>query len=164
MKNINFYFEDIPLNNSEIENFLKERWGSVFIVSRGKKTEASKLPRIIARDKKQRLVGLVTFQIDDKNKICEIISIDADVRNQGIGTELIKRVEEEVKKAGCRKIWLITVNDNPEASAFYLKRGYRLIRVHPNALEESRKLKPTIPKTGKHNIQLTDEWEFEKYI
>ena len=156
MKNFSFYFENIPRNNSEIENFLIKHWESSFIVSRGKKVDAAKLPRIIARDKNKKLLGLVTFQIDKNNKTCEIVSIDAVKKGQGIGTELVKRIEQEAKKAGCKKIWLITVNDNPEAVAFYVKRGYRLVKVHLNALEKSRKLK--------HNIPLLDEWEFEKYI
>ena len=122
------------------------------------------MPRIIARDKNKKLLGLVTFQIDKNNKTCEIVSIDAVKKGQGIGTELVKRIEQEAKKAGCKKIWLITVNDNPEAVAFYVKRGYRLVKVHLNALEKSRKLKPNIPKIGKHNIPITDEWEFEKQI
>ena len=77
MKNFSFYFENIPSNNSEIENFLIKHWESSFIVSRGKKVDAAKLPRIIARDKNKKLLGLVTFQIDKNNKTCEIVSIDA---------------------------------------------------------------------------------------
>lgn len=164
MKNFSFYFENIPSNNSEIENFLKKHWGSSIIVTRGKKIDATKLPRVIVRDKSDTLIGLLTFELNKQNKTCEIVSINAVKRRQGIGTELLKRVEQEAKKSGCNKIWLITVNDNPEAAAFYSKRGYRLVKVHLNALEISRKLKPSIPKIGIHNIPLMDEWEFEKFI
>ncbi|MCX6705700.1 MAG: hypothetical protein NTV24_01165 [Candidatus Woesebacteria bacterium] len=77
---------------------------------------------------------------------------------------VINKVEEEVKEKKVTKIWLVTTNDNYEAAIFYIKKGYRLIAVHKDALDVSRKLKPQIPLKGKHNIFLQDEWEFEKLL
>ena len=75
---------------------------------------------------------------------------------------MLAEVENEAAAAGCHRIWLITLNDNPEAVVFYIKWGYKLIAVHLGALTESRKLKPQLPLIGKHGIQLHDEWELEK--
>ena len=151
-------------NREEIKEFLVKHWGSSEIVSKGKITDATKLPRIVAKDSDGRLVDLLTYLMDKTTKSCEIITIDSEVQGQGIGTKLISMLEDVAKEEGCERIWLITTNDNPEASTFYVKKGYRLVAVHLNALDASRKLKPQIPKTGKHGIPLLDEWEFEKVL
>ncbi len=58
--------------------------------------------------------------------------------------------------------WLMRKSyDNMNALRFYQKRRFRLIAVFPNALEESRKLKPEIPLTGIDGIPLRDEIELE---
>lgn len=149
---------------SEVDQLLQKRWGSVMIVSRGKMVDAGLLPRITARDSGGKLIGLATFQVDKENNSCEIVSVDALVLGVGIGSELLKKVETEAKKVGCRRMWMITSNDNQDAAAFYIKRGYRLITIHLNALNKSRKLKSQIPLTGKYGIPLCDEWEFEKRL
>lgn len=148
----------------EIDRLLQERWGSTMIVSKGKIVDSGLLPRITARDSGGKLIGLVTFHVNREDSTCEVVAIDALVFGAGIGSKLLTKAEIEAKKAGCRRVWLIALNDNPEAAVFYIKRGYRLIAVHINALNESRKLKPQIPLTGKYGIPLRDEWEFEKTI
>ncbi|MCG0275770.1 MAG: hypothetical protein L5655_06315 [Thermosediminibacteraceae bacterium] len=44
---------------------------------------------------------------------------------------------------------------------FYQKRGFLLVAVHRNALEQARKLKPEIPLIGIDGIPLRDEIELE---
>lgn len=151
-----------PASEAEVVSFLKEHWGSANIVSREKVTDASQLPRVMAHDKDGKLIGLATYAIDKGLKTCELVSIDAVVPGQGIGSRLLAGVETSAKEAGCSKVWLITTNDNPEAATFYTKNRYRLIAVHLNALDKSRQLKPQIPKIGNHGLPLQDEWEFEK--
>lgn len=145
----------------DVIKFLEKHWGSVNIVSKGKITDASKLPRIIARDSEGKIVGLATFEPDLKTNSCELVSIDAVIQRKGIGSNLMNRVKEAAKNIGCKKLWLITTNDNIEGAGFYIKNGFRLMAVHLNALDKSRELKPQIPKIGKNGIPLLDEWEFE---
>lgn len=159
-----FRYDERGQRLPEVDRLLQKRWGSVMIVSKGKMVDAGLLPRVTARDSDGKLVGLATFQVNRKNDSCEVVTIDALVIGVGTGSKLLAEVEMEAKKAGCRKMWLITSNDNHEAVAFYIKRGYRLIAVHLNALNKSRELKPQIPLSGKHGIPLRDEWEFEKSI
>lgn len=150
--------------NPIIASFLTRHWGSPFIVSKGKKVNAALLPRIVARDSRGNLIGLATYAVDREHASCELVSIDAIHPNKGTGSLLLRAVEGEARKAGCARLWLITLNDNPEAVAFYVKRGFCLVGVHRNAVEHSRLLKPEIPKTGNHGIPLLDEWEFEKKL
>ena len=58
-------------------------------------------------------------------------------------------------------MWLITTNDNLHALGFYQKRGFALVAVQPDALAQSRLLKPQISTTGMGGIPLRDEIELE---
>ncbi|MBK9123270.1 MAG: GNAT family N-acetyltransferase, partial [Chloroflexi bacterium] len=62
---------------------------------------------------------------------------------------------------GIHRLWLITTNDNLDALRFYQKRGWHLVAVHRDALNESRRLKPQIPIIGMDGIPLRDEIELE---
>lgn len=55
----------------------------------------------------------------------------------------------------------MTTNDNLDALRFYQRRGWRLVAVHPDPLEESRRLKPSIPTVGLFGIPRRDELELE---
>ena len=68
---------------------------------------------------------------------------------------------EEARRQGCRRLWLITTNDNTHALRFYQRRGLQLAALHRNAIEESRRLKPEIPQHGADGIPLRDELELE---
>ncbi|UCF27229.1 MAG: GNAT family N-acetyltransferase, partial [Chloroflexota bacterium] len=79
----------------------------------------------------------------------------------GIGSALITKAVETAELEGCYRVWLITTNDNIPALRFYQKRGFRLVAIHLNALDNSRKLKPEIPQDGLDGIPLRDEIELE---
>jgi len=68
------------------------------------------------------------------------------------------------KKAKCKRLWLITTNDNTLAFRFYQKYGFALVAVHRNAIEKSRRLKPEIPLIGNAGIPLRDEIELEMML
>jgi GNAT superfamily N-acetyltransferase len=158
----NFQIRPVSAEDKDwILSLLKEHWDSEKVISRGKVHNGTELPGFVAV-LDGRNVGLITYLF--KNNECEIITIDSLEEGKGIGTKLIETVEAEAKKEGCIRIWMITTNDNLEALSFYIKRGYRLVKVYCDALEVSRKLKPQIPKIGKHGISILDEWEFEKIL
>jgi hypothetical protein len=68
---------------------------------------------------------------------------------------------EEARKRNCWRVFLITTNDNLNALGFYQKRGFELVAIHRGAVNESRKVKPSIPLIGDNNIPLRDEIELE---
>lgn len=106
--------------------------------------------------------GVVTYRIE--NEECEITSLNSFEENRGIGTALIKEVLDVAQKSNCKRVWLITTNDNIEAIRFYQKKGFDLKAVHINAIELSRKLKPSIPLTGMYGIPIKHELEFEMIL
>ena len=83
------------------------------------------------------------------------------IEGRGIGSALIEIVRNMAVKEGCRRLWLITTNDNTAALRFYQKRGFHLVALHRNAVEQSRRLKPEIPETGNGGVPLRDEIELE---
>jgi ribosomal protein S18 acetylase RimI-like enzyme len=141
-----------------IEALLQKYWGSTQVVSRGRLYQADQLPGFVAVLWGQN-VGLVTYHLVGRQ--CEVVSINSLVERQGIGTALIEAVRAEAAKSNCSRLWLITTNDNLAALRFYQKRGFSLVRLHPNAVERSRQLKLEIPLTGQHGIPIRDEIELE---
>jgi GNAT superfamily N-acetyltransferase len=107
-------------------------------------------------------VGLVTYNIVDDS--CEIVTLNSTYPSSGIGTALVEAVRDIAIKSACKRLWLITTNDNLNALRFYQKRSFVLVAVHRNALELSRKLKPEIPMIGNHGIPLRDEIELEMML
>jgi hypothetical protein len=55
---------------------------------------------------------------------------------------------------------LVTL-DSVSAIRFYQRRGMRLVAVHSGAIDEARRIKPSIPLIGEHGIQIHDELELE---
>jgi ribosomal protein S18 acetylase RimI-like enzyme len=141
-----------------VEQFLIEHWGGIEMISRGIVMYPHKHPGFIATHEGER-VGLLTYRIVDGE--CEVTNLDSICPSIGVGGALIDAVKAAAQAAGCRRLWLITTNDNMNALRFYQKRGFALVAVHRNALEESRKLKPQIPLIGYDGIPLRDEIELE---
>jgi len=154
-------FQIAPITKSHhawvTEKFI-ERWGSTRIVSRQKLYNVNDLPGFIVYDKRQP-VGLITYFI--QNRECEVISVDSFKEQQGIATLLLKAVHTFAREQHCHRIWLITTNDNLKALGFFQRRGFRLVAIYPDALKESRLLKPEIPEFGLNHIPLRDEIELE---
>lgn len=141
-----------------ITSFIESHWGSEIIVAKGRVIRPADLHGfVVFKDKDP--VGLLTYRIEGPD--CEIVTIDSTTGGAGIGTALIDAVKQRAKAKDCRRLWLITTNDNLNALRFYQKRGFQIIAVYPNALQESRKLKPQIPMKAASGIPIRDELELE---
>jgi ribosomal protein S18 acetylase RimI-like enzyme len=137
---------------------LERSWGSTTVVTRGRAVDASELPALLAVQGDE-IVGLATYELSGAE--CELVSLDALRGEQGIGSALLAGAAEEAGRRGCRRLWLITTNDNLTAIRFYQRRGMRLVAVYPGAVDDARRMKPTIPLIGEHGIPIRDELEFE---
>lgn len=141
-----------------MEDILQRWWESTTIITRGRIFNVKELPGLIAFYQ-HNPIGLLTYHIE--NSDCEIVSLNSALDGIGVGTELLSAVKDIAIQAGCRRIHLITTNDNLGAIRFYQKRGYRLTAIHPNAMDRSRALKPEIPIIGIDGIPIRDEIEME---
>lgn len=153
--------EKSPEDQEWIESLLRRAWASTEIVTRGKVHNAASLPAFLASLDGERL-GLVTYRIA-RNE-CEIVTLNSLSPGLGIGSLLLEAVEAQAMSQACRRLWLITTNDNTYALHFYQKRGFRIAAIHFGAVEVSRKLKPEIPRNGCDNIPITDEIELERIL
>jgi GNAT superfamily N-acetyltransferase len=145
-----------------VETFLAEH-GSTRVARLGELVAAREHPALLAQDDEGRLAGLLTYILDGDR--CEILTLHATERRRGVGSALIEEVERVAVGAGCRRVWLITTNDNVDALRFYQRRGFRLAELHPGAVDRSRvSLKPEIPEIGDHGIPLCDELELNKEL
>ncbi len=145
-------------NRAEFNEFIREHWFTTEMVVRGRVVDMTKASGIAAMDD-GKIAGLLTYEMSGER--CEILSLDSVVSCRGVGTALLERLKETAREAGCRRIVLITTNDNIEALYFYQRRGFDLAHIYRNALDVSRRLKPEIPTTGEHGIPLRHEIEFE---
>jgi ribosomal protein S18 acetylase RimI-like enzyme len=150
-----------PLSEADhdwVEGLIRERWGDEIVVGRGKIWKPAELPGFAAFDG-DRCVGLVTYELD--GEACEIVSIDALKEGEGIGTKLLEAVVSAARAARCRRVQLLTTNNNLRALAFYQKRGFRLVGLVPGAIDAERKRKPSIPEVDSAGLPIRDELHLE---
>lgn len=146
----------------KILDFFKVHWGSSEMVISSGVYDCSELDGFTVVNEEENIIGLITYIIKDNE--CEIISLDSIEEGKGIGTSLVKKVENVAIEKKCKLVKLITTNDNLVALKFYQKRGYLLSRIIRNAVEQARKVKPSIPLIGNHGIPIRDEIELIKIL
>ncbi len=145
---------DLP----RLRDFWVQQWGSEEMYIHGDVVRYDQVEGFVFGE----WAGLATFIV--RGHECEITSLDSLQQGKGIGTALIDEVTREAKERKCRRLFLITTNDNLHALGFYQRRGFSLAAVHRGAVNESRKLKTSIPLIGENNIPLRDEIELEMVI
>jgi ribosomal protein S18 acetylase RimI-like enzyme len=145
-----------------IREALEWAWGAVAVVSRGRLTEdASVLPGLVA-ERDGRPVGYMLLRVE--GDAAEVVALHSLEPGSSVGAALLDGARAEAERAGCRRVWLITTNDNLAAIRFYQRRGWDWVAFHRDALGESRRLKPAVPATGAHGIPIRHELEFELRI
>ena len=108
----------------------------------------------------REIIGVATYAI--RGHECEVVAIEAYQPRQGIATDLMDEIRTRAAAAGCRRLWLVTTNDNVPAIGFYQRWGMDLVALRRDAVTEARaRLKPEIPETGFEDIPIRHELEFE---
>src|SRR3989338_3045800 len=99
-----------------VTHLLIDKWGSTTIISRGKKHDASLLKGFIyfINNKPQ---GLITHNITSQG--CEIVTLNSLLEKKGIGTKLIETIIIFAREKKCKRVWIVTTNDNISALYFY---------------------------------------------
>lgn len=150
-----------PHYRKKADEIIRSEWGGPISVSVGRTIDTRQIPGFVYVQH-GKVIGAVTYCI--RGEECEIVTLNSYYEDKGIGTALIDAVAEAAKDQGCKRLWLVTTNDNTRAIRFYQKRGFSLAAVHLNALDQSRRIKPSIPLTGIDGIPLQHEIEFEKTL
>lgn len=130
-------------------------------VIRGKEYYPAKMDGFVAEDNNE-IVGYLIYE--NQGEKYEIIIFEALQKFKGIGTQLLNAFKKLVKEKGVSKIVVMTTNDDLDALRFYQKRGFVICGIDVNAMEKSRKAKPSIPMTGDYGIPLRDEIYLEMEV
>jgi GNAT superfamily N-acetyltransferase len=133
---------------------LTQEWGAPVVVSKGVLHDPLTLPGFVARVEGEP-VGLVTYHVTGDE--CEIVSING----YGVGAALLAAAVDAVRRLGCRRVWLVTTNDNTRALRFYQRQGWDLVALYRDGVTAGRRLKPGIPELGLDGIPLRHELELE---
>jgi ribosomal protein S18 acetylase RimI-like enzyme len=150
-----------PADRERVDRFLGDH-NAALAARLDQLVDARRQPAFLAEHDGE-LAGVVTYIVGDTD--CEVLTLHAVRPWQGVGTALLREVQQIAAEHGCTRLWLITTNDNVDALRFYQRRGFRLAKVHPGAVDASRRRhKPGIPETGEYGIPIRDEIELEKAI
>ena len=155
-----------PEDRPWVKEFSVGRWGAEIIVVHGTVHRPHELPGFLAmlrgQDARDDKIGLLTYEIRDG--ACEIVTLDSIQPGIGVGSALVQAVNTAARQSGCRRVWLVTTNDNLHALGFYQRRGFAIVAVYPEAVEHARRLKPHIPRVGQRGIPIRDELELEMIV
>lgn len=154
----------VPLGEEDREwanQWLTQNWGSTRVVSNGVVHDLTDEPGLIAWVEGGR-AGMASYQITgDELEVTNLFSIMEGI---GVGSALMRAVFAGAREMGCRRIWLVTTNDNAHAFRFYQRLGMVISAVRINGMERARRLKPEIPLYGIDDIPIRDEIEFEMVL
>jgi ribosomal protein S18 acetylase RimI-like enzyme len=141
------------------EGLLEEGMGGTRVVRLGELLNPADLPGLVAEREGER-IGLLTYIVDGDQ--FEVLSLHSRVEHAGAGSALLEAAAAMAAGRGCRRLWLVTTNDNLHALGFYQRRGLRLCALHAGALERDRVLKPELPEVNPDNgIPMRDMLELE---
>ena len=135
---------------------MRERWSGELVVTHGRARDASLLEGFVAEVDGEP-VGLATYET--RGAESELVTLDSLREQIGVGSALVAAVANAAWKQGCRRLSVVTTNDNVRALGFYQRRGFNLAALRRGAIEKSRRIKPEIPELGYNEIPIRDELE-----
>ena len=151
-----------PLSNEDRSWALEvehDSWGEPVVARRGELVDPTALPGFVALVDGE-LAGLATYAV--RGQECEVVTMRSLHEGIGIGRALLDAAHDAAVAAGCRRLWLVTTNNNVRALEVYQRWGLNLVAFHRDAATEARKhLKPSIPERDEHGIPIRHELELE---
>lgn len=145
----------------EVADFVERHWHDKKVMSQGRVFYPHQEQGFLQR-RNGDIIGLLTYHVD--GEAMEVLTLNATVQGEGIGTALMLQAIDKARHVGCRRIFLTTTNDALRAIGFYQRLGLRIVAVNIGAVDEARKTKPRIPETGEGGIGIHDEIVMELQI
>lgn len=81
------------------------------------------------------LLYVISTFLGGRVALLEDMVVDPAHRGKGHGQELLRSAIEHARKAGCRRITLLTDEDNDAAKKFYESFGFQASSMHPYRLQ-----------------------------
>lgn len=121
----------IKITKALSKDNLDNEWSKLDEIHFGKKIEWQEKKFRFKAVENNKLVGMIEGKYEPGViTISTLITVE-NARGKGVGTTLVKKVEEYGKKNGAHKIWLITGKEWSE-NIFYQKLGFNLIGSLPD--------------------------------
>ena len=134
----------------------RESWGMPVVARLGELVDPTGFPGFVASVDGDP-VGLVTYALS--GDACEVVTIRSLREGIGVGRALLDAVREAAVAAGCRRLWLVTTNNNVRALAVYQRWGLDIVAFHPHAVDDARRrLKPSIAERDADGIPIAHEF------
>ena len=134
-----------PLADDErawARQLISDTWGvPVVSISRSYDDPAALTGFVAEED--GRCVGLATYRAQAPDE-CEVVTLIAIEQRRGIGRLLLDAVQGDATVQGCKRLWLMTTDDNPGAVEFYKRVGWVEVARHPDFDEVVRRSKPEL--------------------
>jgi ribosomal protein S18 acetylase RimI-like enzyme len=146
-----------------IERVWSRRWGLPVCTPTGQWRPEDVEGLLIARGANE--LGLVTWRLTGRE--AEIVTLNVLEESGRAGRtehalQLLRAAEQALVERGVRRACLFATNDSICAVGFYQRHGYRLVKLHLDAVAQARRHKPEIPLQGEDGIVLVDYWELVK--
>src|SRR5919198_5130706 len=91
-------------------------WSQPLVARLGELVDPTDLPGFVVLLDGQP-AGLATYAV--RGEECELVTIRSLREGRGVGRALLDAVRDAAIAAGCRRLWLITTNNNLRALALY---------------------------------------------
>ena len=99
-----------------------------------------KIGIILIAKEDDKILGMVNLLFTESTALGSKVALLEDMvvlsssRGEGIGSQLIDYAISEAKKAGCKRITLLTDIENTKAQSFYQKKGFVKSKMTPYRL------------------------------
>jgi ribosomal protein S18 acetylase RimI-like enzyme len=136
-----------------------DSWGEPVVARLGELVDPTQLPGFVALLDGER-AGLVAYAV--RGDGCEVVTIRSLREGHGVGRALLDAVRDAAVEAGCRRLWLVTTNNNLRALALFQRWGMDIVAFHRDAVSDARsRLKPSIAERDAHGIPIRHELVLE---
>ncbi|MFZ5425042.1 MAG: GNAT family N-acetyltransferase [Patescibacteria group bacterium] len=117
------HIQIIPGRLEEIQKFEKIEWDKFDVKNWGKVKDWKLIDYKFCAVVEEITTGIIYGKFEAGSCYIDTLIVADAFRNMGIGTKLIKHVEEWTKDHEGIKTWLLTQKDW-QANKFYIKQGY----------------------------------------
>jgi ribosomal protein S18 acetylase RimI-like enzyme len=122
-------------DRSAVRKFVRRFWGEEEQLTFDRKFTVAELPAIVAKVQ-DAVIGFISFSLTSDVLLVVALGVLPRYQCCGIGSRLIKKVEDEARKLGKIKMLVSTSNDDMPALGFYQSLGFQIYQVKPNAIAE----------------------------
>jgi len=155
-------FEIRPITDRAfLDELLRLRWSGGALMLRGRIVHPKDVEALAAYHD-GRLAGVATWLLEGPVMYLATLNNISDQR--GVGIALLDAMMTLGRQKGSALLRVIVTNDNLNALGFYQRRGFRIIAVHPGAIDTIRTMLPAVPIVGANRIPIRDEIELEMVL